>query len=232
MHPDHATTYIAYQEGIPHDEVPEWLDQWAETIEGKTAGLATNLKTFFSRGITVNFDLDHHDKEPTVTNETFTPSNGVTVTIDDNGYLLATTDDGMCHATGGAALGVQALREYFTHERDQELGRWRDPENTNIVVYRVPENDNKGGRAVRVIDEATGTYASLWERDVKHFERGSMHATAARYFEQHPEPGKQPRPLPDREQVARTIRQAIDNPREATWQMDLDAADAVLDLFR
>lgn len=49
-----------------------------------------------------------------------------------------------------AADDVQALREFFQHERDQELGRWRWPENPEYVVYRA-----SGSRAV-VIKELTG----------------------------------------------------------------------------
>lgn len=37
--------------------------------------------------------------------------------------------------------------------------------------------------------------------------------------------------IPSRQEVAAAIREAIDNPRTASWDMDLDAADAVLELF-
>ena len=129
----------------------------------------------------------------------FTATNGIEIEISEDGYLLGKGDygSGPTYATGGPD-GIAALREYLQHRRDTELGRWRDPEAPDMVVYRVPEapdmvvyrvpeNDDEDGRAVRVMDESTGAYASLWERDVKHFERGSMHATAARYFAAHPE---------------------------------------------
>lgn len=116
----------------------------------------------------------------------FTASDGRAIEAAPNGELLIAEPSG--HVSRGVKREhTQALREYFQHERDQELGRWRDPENPDMVVYRVPESDDMDGRAVRVIDEATGAYIPLWERDVTYFERGSMYATAARYFAAHPE---------------------------------------------
>lgn len=110
----------------------------------------------------------------------FIASNGVI--LDEHGDVYANR-----HCDGYQAAH-EARKEFYQHLRDKELGRWRDPEDANMVAYRVPESDDKDGRAVRVIDELTGTYAPLWERDVKPPERRSMYATAARYFEAHPEP--------------------------------------------
>ena len=80
-----------------------------------------------------------------------------------------------------------ALREYFQHERDQELGRWRDPENPNMVVYQVLDNTN----LARVTDEITGI-ADIWMREALTAplsEKASRwQETARRYFEAHPEP--------------------------------------------
>src|SRR5690625_2476196 len=128
-----------------------------------------------------DWQLETPEQETTMTTETFTATNGLTFTFPEDGSIR-------WEAGHPPRLVTEALREYFIAERDTELGRWRDEEKPNMVVYRVPENDDKDGRAVRVIDEATGAYFSLWERDVKHFERGSVHATAARYFAAHPEP--------------------------------------------
>lgn len=124
---------------------------------------------------------------------TFTASNGVTVTIDDNGYLLAAGGTGphdhCIHATGGADLGVQALREYFQHERDTDLGRWRDPENPDMVVYRPPFADSTNDRDIYVIDETLGRSHRFWEEVVNRSESANgLNQTARRYFAAHPDP--------------------------------------------
>lgn len=119
----------------------------------------------------------------------FTASNGIQI-FGGTGYIKwsSLTNFNQSLEFAPTSVADEAFAEWYQHRRDAELGRWRDPENPNMVVYRVPENDDTDGRAVRVIDEATGAYSSLWERDVKRFERGSMHATAARWFAAHPEP--------------------------------------------
>ena len=51
----------------------------------------------------------------------------------------------------------EVLRAFFQAERDDALGRWRDPENPNVVVYPIPAMNDQGdgyGRAVWVLDEA------------------------------------------------------------------------------
>ena len=86
-----------------------------------------------------------------------------------------------------------ALREYFQHERDQELGRWRDPENPDRLVYPID------GEAVRVTNETDGE-AVLVTR--KHLDRCLVADAfpcdlARRYFDAHPEP--KPKPWEDAE---------------------------------
>ena len=51
---------------------------------------------------------------------------------------------------------TEALRAFFQAERDVELGRWRDTENTDMVAYRSPEDDDGYGRCILLLDETTG----------------------------------------------------------------------------
>lgn len=76
---------------------------------------------------------------------------------------------------------VEALREFFQHERDEELGRWRWPENPDYVVYP------KGNEA-SVIDEAHGVWGQ-WSRlhAASDSGRDALASAAHAYFEAHPE---------------------------------------------
>ena len=49
-----------------------------------------------------------------------------------------------------------ALREFFAHERDVELGRWRWPENPDYVVYPGDLDYVPGRKIFRVLEESTG----------------------------------------------------------------------------
>ena len=76
---------------------------------------------------------------------------------------------------------TNALRAFFQAERDAELGRWRDPENPNIVVYPIPAMNDQGdgyGRAVWVLDEAE--MVSRTVLDDRH-----SHSSASHYFAAH-----------------------------------------------
>ena len=75
----------------------------------------------------------------------------------------------------------ETLRAFFQAERDQELGRWRDPENPNIVVYPRPDDDDEDGRCVWLLDENTGNKHWEWEHTASP-------GPADRYFAAHPEP--------------------------------------------
>ena len=74
-----------------------------------------------------------------------------------------------------------ALREFFQAERDEELGRWRDPENPDMVVYPRPDQDDSYGRCMSLFDESSGEFWLAWERI-------ATHDSSARYFAAHPEP--------------------------------------------
>lgn len=75
---------------------------------------------------------------------------------------------------------TEALRAFFQAERDEQLGRWRDPENMDMVAYRTPEDDDGCGRCILLLDENTGD--NHWE-----WERIACSGSGLRYFEAHPD---------------------------------------------
>lgn len=78
-----------------------------------------------------------------------------------------------------AGVHVDALREFFQHERDEELGRWRWPDNPDYVVYQ----DTPSG--VRVFREQRPVGSVLFRRGDVVLDMESEAARA--YFEAHPE---------------------------------------------
>ena len=103
-----------------------------------------------------------------------------------NGILFTITEDGVLRWEGGydPRRVTDALREYFQRERDTQLGRWRDPQNPDIVCYPVACDLD----AVWVMYEGDGSryHATRtdWERIHPHY----VSETAGRYFAAHPEP--------------------------------------------
>lgn len=83
---------------------------------------------------------------------------------------------------------VAALREFFQYERDEELGRWRDPENPDVVVYRTPYGDDRDGRRIEMVNERTNETEPAWENLVVIEDAEQPEGWAARYFAAHPEP--------------------------------------------
>ncbi|MDH5133628.1 MULTISPECIES: hypothetical protein [unclassified Microbacterium] len=83
----------------------------------------------------------------------------------------------------------EALREFFQHERDEELGRWRWPDNPDYVVYVKCESESKPRAGVRVLHERTGRSRDIGRAVVNACEATvSRFGRAARaYFEAHPE---------------------------------------------
>lgn len=78
---------------------------------------------------------------------------------------------------------VEALREFFQHERDQELGRWRDPELTHFYVI----NDENGKPIV--VDERSSRWTPAPRDLIEKFPNTiDPHRVATRYFAAHPEP--------------------------------------------
>jgi len=86
--------------------------------------------------------------------------------------------------------GRVALREFFQKERDDELGRWRWPENPDYVVYIAPECADYD---VRITCETSGD-SMVYTRSEDYGQNRdhpweSLWARAARaYFDAHPEP--------------------------------------------
>ena len=88
---------------------------------------------------------------------------------------------------------TEALREYFQAERDEQLGRWRDPENPNVVVYSVPDQDGGYGQVVWVLDEAEMVSRTVLDDR----EQLASPGPATRYFDAHPQPEPEPKPWLD-----------------------------------
>ena len=121
------------------------------------------------------------------TNKNFTASNGTTVG-NSFGWLVVTDPSPGVGATKLARLDVDALREYFQHRRDEELGRWRNPDRPNEVVY--PQANGN----IRVLDESNGRNLG-WGREEaldKAFAHRLGMATARAYYAVHPEPEPKP----------------------------------------
>lgn len=119
--------------------------------------------------------------------ETFKASNGVPVRRTNTGTLsfARTSSLDLGTLTGISISQEEALREFFQHERDQELGRWRWPENPDMVVQA-----DKGGERAWVVNERhqhiTGC---VWRVDVDCSTAHSQVVAAARaYFAAHPVP--------------------------------------------
>ena len=107
----------------------------------------------------------------------YTASNGVGLTI---------TRDRTVRWRPGIPpdLVSSAWREYFQAERDEDLCRWRDPQNPDMVCYPVAGDPDD----VRVVNEGSGSryYVNRtgWELTLPHY----ASETAGRYFAAHPEP--------------------------------------------
>ena len=103
----------------------------------------------------------------------YTASNGVGLTI---------TRDRTVRWRPGIPedLVSSALREYFQAERDEELGRWRDTENPNIVVYALSMMDGED-RCIRLLNELSGATWLDWGRV-------ATSGPGLRYFTAHPLP--------------------------------------------
>lgn len=106
---------------------------------------------------------------------TFVASNGVTVNRGDGDW---------CHV---AALPIppheyQALREFFQHERDEELGRWRHPDYPNFYARRVSKGE------VGVWSERTNQYRIVCEPMEQYTYNTAERQVARLFLEAHPEP--------------------------------------------
>ena len=121
--------------------------------------------------------------------------NKVQVDLDEDGRVhlsRAGGDDGVY-----TLETTEALRAFFQAERDEELGRWRDPENPGIVCYPVAGDLD----AVWVMREGDGSRylatRTRWERIGPHY----VAEAAGRYFQAHPEPKPWEKAQPDCDEI-------------------------------
>ena len=78
---------------------------------------------------------------------------------------------------------MDELRECFQAERDEELGRWRDPENPDCICYPVAGDPDD----IWVVYEGSGL-AYMRERNQAFYAGNKFSEVARRYFAAHPEP--------------------------------------------
>lgn len=133
---------------------------------------------------------------------TFTASTGGTVAVAASGHMLVTDytrvalGAGVTRASRSAHIDaemVPTLREFFQDERDEELGRWRWPENPEWIVYpRRPGFAPLGDADLLVINEVHGASMEYVAADDDGTEYVGVDEAAAKagraYFEAHPEP--------------------------------------------
>lgn len=120
-----------------------------------------------------------------VMSDTFVASNGIEVVPDEQDLYIG--DPALSPLT---PAGVAALREFFQHERDEELGRWRWPENPEYVVYKARAGERvPDARHVTVSNESNGDAAWLFEVESGGVSGGGSWArdAARAYFAAHPE---------------------------------------------
>lgn len=98
--------------------------------------------------------------------------------------IATTGDGGLTVAQGGFPIpllpaAVASLRSHFQAEKDAELGRWRDPSDSEYVAY--PD-----GREVSIFSETTGCWGQWSEYHARsEAGRDQLAAAAVRYFEAH-----------------------------------------------
>ena len=118
-------------------------------------------------------------------NTPYTAANGITVTVDEaRGQVLT-------KGSADNASHIDALREFFRAERDEELGRWRWPENPDYVVYPLglDATDRRYAAALHEPSGITGRWQEGQYRTVPPTEATDLGILAvAAYFEAHPEP--------------------------------------------
>ena len=103
---------------------------------------------------------------------------------------------------------MDELRARLQAERDEELGRWRDPENPDWICYgRGPSRDT-----VYVINEYDGL-PYMRERGQAVYPDGESSEVAGRYFAAHPKPNPWDAAQPDEVWVL-----TINNDREEVFR--------------
>ena len=79
---------------------------------------------------------------------------------------------------------MDELRAHLQAERDEQLGRWRDPENPNMVCYPVAGDLD----AVWVMYEGDGSRYHATRTGPRNLLPHYVSEAAGRYFQAHPEP--------------------------------------------
>ena len=114
----------------------------------------------------------------------FTASNGVAIRHDEDGDLEIS---GLARNVWEFLVnpaGIQALREFFLHERDEALGRWRHSNHPGIFAVGFEHDPN----VVQSVKEEGGTAYAQYRRDGIGPAFDPMHQVAIGYFAAHPEP--------------------------------------------
>lgn len=111
----------------------------------------------------------------------FTASNGIKLDVDGD-YVTVTCVGGGSRSHALSASETYALREFFQHEEDERLGRWRWSENPDYVVRPLDTH------IVRVVKERDDHRWEFSRRQCVHPSDLAAHLAAAAYFAAHPEP--------------------------------------------
>ena len=113
------------------------------------------------------------------------PTN-VNIEINDDIGLMCISEEFSNHAPRETYLiqsQYEAARAFFQAERDEALGRWRDPENPDWICYgRGSSRDT-----VHVINEYDGL-PYMGERNQVAYSDAEFSEVAQRYFDTHPNP--------------------------------------------
>ncbi|WP_315637306.1 MULTISPECIES: hypothetical protein [Microbacterium] len=110
----------------------------------------------------------------------FKASNGYTLDVGAGSIEVFNRAGETRHVLG--KYSMDSLREFFRHERDEELGRWRWPDNPDFVVYP------RGESGVHVLDEGSGIGAARFiQRNGDPHNPTAEYQAAYAYFEAHPE---------------------------------------------
>lgn len=124
----------------------------------------------------------------------FTASNGAQIILTNSGqtgYVLTENEERVSSAYLGFEEMV-AWREFEQHRRDEELGRWRWPENPDYVVYPVIQSAHEmafgQNLSVMVFHEPTGVLKGYCREEDQGGDLTREYPGAARaYFKAHPE---------------------------------------------
>ena len=113
------------------------------------------------------------------------PTN-VNIEINDDIGLMCISEEFSNHAPRETYLiqsQYEAARAFFQAEQDEQLGRWRDPENADWICYP----DEMSPNWVLVIQESTGDTDTVFRHTWGSTEDDEFILVADRYFAAHPD---------------------------------------------